>query len=142
MKVLNPYEVSVVEWTPTYKGTTVAGTFTYVSQVGRATVLGPLVFVQGVCALSAIGVAPTGNMTIAGLPLPVSAVPNGGVAFSFISHFNYSLLSLQLMGVIVGSGNVIDLYESFINAVAVRVPAANFTNVNCNLQFFGYYMKG
>lgn len=129
-------------WTPEFKGSTIAGVFTYTNQVGRAYVLGPLVFVQGVVAISAIGTAPTGVMSIAGLPLLVNTVLNGGVTFTYVSNFNYTAAALLLFGTIAAGGTAIDLKESFDNAAEANVPAANFTNVNCNLQFFGMYQKG
>jgi len=127
-------------WTPFFFGDGgTAGTFTYASQVGRYTRMGQLCFIHGVVAISAITVAPTGTMYIAGIPFDAAATINSGVAFTYISNFNYAAGALQLTGAIVASGNTIKLFESFDNAIAVAVPAANFTNASCNIQFFGMY---
>jgi len=61
------------------------------------------------------------------------------VFFSFVSNFNYSATAIELTGAIGGGGNTISLYEAFDNAGAAAVPAANFTNAACNMQFTGFY---
>jgi len=126
-------------WTPGFVGTGTAGTFTYFSQFGRYVRMGDLCFFNGVVAISAITVAPTGNMRISGLPFTASNTGNAGASFSFIGNFNYTAAALQLTGAIVAATNYISLYESFDNAAAVAAPAANFTNAACNLQFHGFY---
>lgn len=128
-------------WTPFFFGDGgVGGTFTYSSQAGRYRRIGDICIVNGMVAISAIAVAPTGSMHIAGLPFTAaSSGVNSGASFTFIYNFNYSVNAMDLSGVILSAGNTIALYESFDNAAAVAVPAANFTNVNCNLQFFGMY---
>lgn len=128
-------------WTPAYFGDGgTPGTFTYTAQVGRYTTLGSLCIIQGIVAISAITVAPTGNMRIANLPATVNSVINGGVFFTYIGGFNYSAAAVELTGATVASGNTISLYEVFDNAGAVPVPSANFTNAACNLQFTGFYL--
>lgn len=128
-------------WTPAFFGDGgTPGTFTYAAQVGRYTRIGSLCILQGIVAISAITVAPTGNMRIANLPFTVNSVINGGVYFTFISGFNYSAAAIELTGAIVAAGNTISLYEAFDNAGAGAVPSANFTNPSCNLQFTGFYL--
>lgn len=128
-------------WTPAFFGDGgTPGTFTYTAQVGRYTRLGNLCILQGIVAISAITVAPTGNMRIANLPLTINSVINGGVYFTYIGGFNYTAGATELLGAAVVTGNTISLYEAFDNAGAVAVPAANFTNPTCNLQFTGFYL--
>lgn len=55
-------------WTPAFAGTTTAGSFTYAIQTGQWSRYGPLVLAWFELKLSAIGVAPTGNVVISGLP--------------------------------------------------------------------------
>jgi len=127
-------------WQPAYFGDGgTPGTFTYAARQGYYTRIGSLCIIQGVLQISAITVAPTGNMRISNLPLTVGSSINGGVFFSFIANFNYSVNAVELNGAIVAGGNTISLYEAFDNAAAVPVPSANFTNANCNLQFTGFY---
>jgi len=128
-------------WTPTFVGSTIAGTFTYSAQLGRYVKLGGFVFFYGHITISAISVAPTGIMSIGGLPFTSAADTNlqGSVTFGMISNFKYTAASLALTGFIGNSGTSITLRESFTNAATVDVPAANFTNAACNLIFSGFY---
>lgn len=128
-------------WTPVLVGTTGAGTYTYVTQVGRYTRIGNIARIEGHINISAITGAPTGNMTITGLPFTSVNVlgTSGGVSFQFISQLKYTAASLQLLGLISVATSAIALYEVFTNAVAVAYPAANFTNAACNLVFQGTY---
>lgn len=129
-------------WTPTFVGSGTAGTFTYAAQEGAYSRLGALVFVRARVAISAISVAPVGTMSIGGLPFTVGATQNSGVMFSTISQFNYSAGALQLLGSFSGGATTISLRESFDNAAQVNVPAANFTNVDCDLRFSAFYRAG
>ncbi len=124
-------------WTPTFIGSGTPGTFTYASQSGRYVRVGDFCFITGVVAISAIPVAPTGNVRIGGLPY--AAIANSAISFGYINNFNYSAGALQLTGLIGGGTNYILLFESFDNALAVEVPSANFINTGCNMQFFGMY---
>lgn len=139
----NNYQLSSSEgsWTPIFEGTTGAGTFTYGIQVGRYERQGNKVCIQATIQISAIPVAPTGNMQIAGLPVATRNVTNllGGVSFGVISQFNYAASALQLLGRIRPNVSVIDLMESFDNGAVVQTPAANFTNTACLLAFAAVY---
>lgn len=128
-------------WTPEFAGTTTPGTYTYVTngQKGRWWQSGRLVHYWAVAAISAIGIAPAGNMTITGLPF-VSATDvehNYPATFGNISNFNYSSGALQLLALIQRGNSKITLFESFNNVASANAPAANFTNANCNLQIYG-----
>lgn len=69
---LDDYEE--VTWTPTVRGSSTAGTTTYISQLGRATKIGRLVTVNFTVAISAM--TGTGNLWIEGLPYTGSATTN------------------------------------------------------------------
>lgn len=134
--------ISIAAWTPFFFGDGgTGGTFTYTAQTGRYTTIGGYCFIQGVVAISAIAVAPTGSMRIAGIPFTAANVANtnGGISFSFIHNFNYAANAVQLTGVAISNENTISLYEAFDNGAAVAAPAANFTNTGCNIQFVGFY---
>lgn len=134
-------EVPIVQtgtWTPAFAGLTTPGTFTYTSfRYGYWRRLGSVVHLSGAVQISAIPVAPTGNMAITGLPFTSVNLTGyrAGVDWAPIDNFNYAAGAMQLVGVIIENSAIIQLGESFDNAALVASPAANFTNVNCNLQF-------
>lgn len=128
-------------WTPAFAGTTIAGVFTYTIQDGYYFVLSNNIVLYGRVAISAIPTPPTGNMRITGLPFPSHAtITSGGICFTSISNFNYAANAIELKAR-TGSGvQFVDIREVFDNGAEVSVPAANFTNVACELRFFGLYM--
>lgn len=136
-----PYSDSPGTWIPSFVGTGVAGTFTYVTQIGRYQILGNHCRIYGRVIISAIAVAPTVDMTIAGLPFPAVNVANifGGIWFIVINNFNYAAAAMDFSGYIGPNASVINLVESFDNLAAVNSPAANFNNANCGLTFRGEY---
>lgn len=88
--LLLPYsEQNVGTFTPTFIGSTIAGTFTYTTQNGFYTRLGNRVLIDVHIAISAIAVAPTGNLQIGGLPF-VAATPDPG-AFSIADYTGITL---------------------------------------------------
>lgn len=125
-------------WTPAFAGLTTPGTFTYTSfRYGFYRRLGPVVYLSGALQISAIPVAPTGNMAVTGLPFASVSTTGyrAGVEWAVIDQFNFAAAAMQLHGVVVENSTTIQLGESFDNAAFVASPAANFTNVNCDLQF-------
>lgn len=128
-------------WTPVFSGSGTAGTFTYTTQRGDYRRIGDLIYVSGRVTISAIAVAPTGTMRITGLPFTSFNVSGvfGVVAFGLTNQFNYAAASLGLQGIISPNTSLIDLWETFDNAASAQAPAANFTNVNCDLIFSGWY---
>lgn len=127
-------------WTPTFNGSGGAGAYTYTVQVGHYTRLGNTVFIRGLVAISAIGGAPVGDMRIAGLPFTSANTTNlYGLVDISSSNFNYAAGAIDLKGLIAPNTALIQLVESFDNAIAVNAPAANFTNANVALTFAGQY---
>lgn len=124
-------------WTPAFAGTGTAGVFTYTNQDGYYYNISNMLFVFGRILISAIGTPPTGNMRITGLPYVSNATYYGGLAFTWISNFNYTAAALALTANTGLSQQYFDLVETFDNAVRVSAPAANFTNAACELRFFG-----
>lgn len=76
-------------WTPTLVGLTIAGTFTYAATTaGNYTRIGNTVFLRGRINITTVTVAPTGNLTIQGLPITPATVTSGaagGAQFSYWS---------------------------------------------------------
>jgi len=131
-------------WTPEFAGSGTPGTFGHAanSQKGYYARQGNIVHLFGYLVINAITVAPTGAMSITGLPFAANSATNfrAGVTFDIIDNFNYTAAAIELTGVIVASGTSILLFESFDNAPTVQVPAANFNNAACDLQFHGTYL--
>lgn len=127
-------------WTPTFQGTTIAGVFTYGANTGKYWRVGNIVFAVAQLNITAIGTPPTGNMVIGGLPFSsASTYYYGGVTLGIIDNFNYTAAALALTGRIVPTEAIIRLYEVFDNAGNAAAPAANFTNVNCNMALAAFY---
>lgn len=128
-------------WTPFFEGTTIAGTFTYVTQQGRYARIGSRVFIEFDIAISAISVAPTGNMIITGLPVVSGAsAAYGPIALSFISNIILPASKTQITAAVPPGGlNRINLYTFQTNTGGALYPAASFTNVNCELIGGGHY---
>lgn len=136
-----PLFLTTGTFTPTITGTGTAGTFTYVAgrQDGRYTRIGDLVMFALEVAISAIAVAPTGDIQITGLPFTAAGDQDGSVSFSFISNINTSANIIQLTGLVQSTTAAVALYEVFDNAASTAYPAANFTNVNAQLRLTGVY---
>jgi hypothetical protein len=128
-------------FTPAFTGTGTAGTFTYVAgrQDGSYLRIGNVVLFALEVNISAISVAPTGNMTISGLPFTAGGNQDGSVSFGLIANLDFSANCVQLTGLIVSGTAVIDLREVFDNAGSTAYPAANFTNANAQLRLTGMY---
>lgn len=128
-------------FTPTFVGTSTAGSFTYVAgrQDGRYTMHDTMLIFGLEVAISAIAVAPVGSMTIAGLPFAAAGSEDGTVMFGLIANINMTAAALMLTGFIASGTSVIDLREMFDNAGSTAYPAANFTNVNAQLRLTGVY---
>lgn len=141
----NEYSISPANgtWTPTFFGTSTAGTFTYDSSntIGYYTRLGNMVFVTARVTISAISVAPVGTMRIGGLPFTVRADSANNVPayFGNITNLDYSATAIELIGFFISGTTTIDLRESFDNAAAVAFPAAQFTNAACGIMVGGWY---
>lgn len=132
------YEIGV--WTPAFTGTTIAGTFTYGAQTGVYTRIGNQVFMHAFIAISAIAVAPTGNMSITGLPFTAASVGmDFSITFGYLHNINVSAAIIQLTGFVQLATARILLMESFDNAAAAQYPAANFTNAGAAIELSGVY---
>lgn len=128
-------------WTPVFAGTTIAGTFTYATQTGRWHRAGKLIYIEFDLAITAISVAPTGNMAITGLPFASGASAGyGPIALGFISNIVLPASKTQITALVPPGGlSRINLYTFQGNAGGALYPAASFTNANCELIGGGHY---
>ena len=126
-------------WTPTFLGTSTAGVFTYNVQSGAYSLIGKIVYFTGRARITAIGTPPVGNMQMGGLPFTCESGFFHPVTFGIVGQFNYSASSIGLTGFVNVSDTTITLRETFDNIADVNVPAANFTNVACDILVSGVY---
>lgn len=121
-----PY-IDTNTWTPNFQGSTIAGTFTYTAQYGVYTQLNNWVVAYFRLAISAITVAPTGNLQVGGLPVTSSADNGVGGIFSIgLSSLitltaNYTMIGGYIQG---GTKNVV-IQQYGSNVANAAVPAAN-----------------
>jgi len=112
-------------WTPTFVGSTIAGTFTYdaTNTGGFYTRIGNQVVIEGRVRITAIAVAPTGNLQIGGLPITSATTGrNAAGALHFGTWTGITLTGARTMlaGEIVDTVLVANLFESGTN-IAVNV---------------------
>jgi hypothetical protein len=122
--------------TPTFSGLGGAGSYTYTAQSLTWMRVGNIINFSGRVAISAISGAPVGGMVILGLP--VVSVGFGSCSWGYVSNLNITA-GAYLTGLILSGDQGIRLMENFDNAGSVAYPAANFTNVNCDIIFNGWY---
>ncbi len=125
---------------PTLAGSVTPGTFTYTIQQGYWTRVGDIVFYNGIVTASAISVAPTGSVNIAGLPFVSSVAANNfnSVALGFINAFTIVATTVQVTAFVNPNSSRIEVFESLGLAptVATPMPVASFT-ANSSLMFSG-----
>lgn len=134
---LDDYEEGT--WTPTYTGSTGAGSFTYSIQSGNYIKIGGSVFFSGRVAISAISVNPTGNMLISGLPF----VNNSGFHASVTIGYSAGWNACPMGALIVPGSTLIDLYKITSTASWTRTPSlqADFI-AGADIIFSGAYYTG
>lgn len=111
-------------WTIGFAGSTIAGTFTYSTQVANYVRSGNVVFVYGFVGISAVGVAATGNLRITGLPFTSANVGNGFQALAIAQYNTLNLTAgcIDLGARVTPNGLYADLMENFDNAPAGNLP--------------------
>lgn len=132
---------ALTAWTPAFAGSSTAGTFTYTIQTGLYCLVGNVCFVSLHLQISAITVAPVGNMRITGLPVTAANVTslNPAISPSFYTNINLSANCVQLCGQINPADTIIRLTETFDNAASADFPAASFTNATERIAMSGFY---
>lgn len=134
-------------WTPTLVGLTIAGTFVYAASTkGLWTRIGNTVFLKARLTITSVSVAPTGALTIQGLPIVPTTIANtsaGEIAFGFWSLFGLGAgVNTYLGGWIqTGATNRIDLLTSTNNGAgtAFVTGAIAGVTVGTDLTFQGQY---
>jgi hypothetical protein len=126
-------------WTPFFVGSSTAGTFTYVTQTGIYRQLGDTVFFWIELSISAIPVAPTGNMRI-NLHTTSAAGMNYACALGAVSQLDYPAGMLELTAFVEGGQSYIVLAYTRDNQATVAYPATSFTNVDTLLRISGSYL--
>lgn len=133
-------------WAPTLVGAGTAGTFTYdaTNTGGAWTRIGNRVLLNGRMRITTITVAPTGNMTINGLPI-TSAVSAfgvaGGAAFAFWRGITLPAGYTELQGNINSAVATIEIYRGGSNVANAQVQGAEVALVGgvITFAFFGEY---
>lgn len=123
-------------WTPELFGTTTAGTITYSQQVGFYFRLDDMVFVYGRLVVSALTVAPTGNLRIRTLPY---GLPNSLNNPPLFIQSNCNLTAGY--SVLIGNFPAVDaeiVLTEMGDDVLQSYPAANLA-VNDSIRFSGFY---
>src|SRR5262245_11675334 len=128
-------------WTPFFEGSSTAGTYAYTTQSGSYLKVGKRAYIDGHLLISAISVAPVGNMLITGLPIVSSASGEySAIAFGFVSNLNMPASKTVVYAAVPPGGlNRINLYTFQAGAGGAAYPAASFTNAACELIFSGWY---
>lgn len=114
-------------WTPVFAGSGTAGSYTYSKQLGAYEIHNGKVTLFGNLATSARPVAPTGSMTITGLPFAVSAGTTLAGACS-VGQFGGITLDAgftQLGAQAPSNSLQINLYESGSAQATTPLPATN-----------------
>lgn len=131
-------------FTPTLFGSGTPGTFTYDTANTEAvyTRIGNEVFVEGRVIISATSVAPTGNVSIGGLPFTSAAATNSG-NIAGVLHTVWSGINLQagytyVAGVVVGSVSSAFLYECGDNVARMIIQGGEM-GATFDIFFAGHY---
>lgn len=135
--------VTPTAWTPTFQGTTTNPTVTYSVQEGFYCRIGNIVFYTGRIALSAVSVAGTGSLLLAGLPVACGASTSkrhgGVVLFSSgfsatgspkVMYFSATGATTMLMSVPASS--------DARNNLSGTVAAGSITS-STDIRFMGFY---
>lgn len=127
-------------WTPTIVGSGTAGSFTYSGTGGDYTRIGDRVFFNARVNITATAVAPTGSLSIAGLPIAATAsasVIAGGA--SFIQWlFNLAAGYTAVGGQILSGTTTIGIVKAGDNLAPAYVDGSEALAA-FDLQFWGVY---
>ena len=132
-------------WTPALAGSGTAGTFTYSVQTGDYVRLGNTCFVRGRVRITAITVAPTGNLQITGLPFTSEAIGAsgnaGGGAFQLWQGITLPASHTQLMWYIAPAATNINLSRGGSNVAQANVQGGELALVGgvANFEIEGQY---
>ena len=131
-------------WTPTLVGSAVAGTFTYdgANTFGTYSRIGNRVFLTGRVRITAIAVAPTGNLAIGGLPITSNAISiAGGILIIGYQGITLTAGHTQLHAYIGSAATILNLFESGSNIAFAAIQGAGLVLVAgvADIIFEGQY---
>lgn len=122
-------------WTPQFAGQTTPGTFTYATNVGYYRVSAGWCDFYGYLEVSAMTVAPAGDMVISGLPFPSPTF--APVTLGYINKVNVAAATLQMTAYIEWGSSFIRLLETYDALNGTRIQGSSFGP--CGLIFGGSY---
>ena len=130
-------------FTPIWLGTTTGGTFTYSEQTGVWARDGERVFYVLRLTISAISVAPVGNMRVAGmsaLPLPRAGL-SYPATIGQLSSYNVQASALFLTAWVISESSEarISPRQVFDDLASNQMPASQFTNAAIDIGISGWY---
>lgn len=127
-------------WTPSFIGSTTAGSFTYTAtRYGVWHRVGQIVYVWCEVGISAITGAPAGNMRV-NMPFVAGSGVNYSLAIGTISDLDYPAGMLELTTYVEGGQSYAVLAYSRDNAATLAYPASSFTNTNTIIRLSGAYL--
>lgn len=132
-------------WTPRLVGSGTAGTFTYSVQTADYLRLGNTCFVRGRVRITAIGVAPVGNLQINDLPFTSVAIGTGGNAgggaFQLWQGVTLPAGYTQLMWYAAPTVTHINISRGGSNVAQANVQGGELALVGgvANFEFAGQY---
>jgi len=134
-------------WTPTIVGSAIAGTFTYdgANRVGTYTRLGNRILITGRVRITAIAVAPTGNLGIGGLPFASNAISiAGGIVIIGYQGITLTAGHTQLHAYVGTAATILNLFESGSNIAFAAIQGAGLVLVAgvADIIFQGQYTVG
>jgi len=133
-------------WAPTLVGSGTAGTFTYDATNTGATYtrIGNRVFIEGRLRITAIAVAPTGNLSLAGLPITSTSTAyatTGTAVFGGWQGITLTAGHTELAASILSATTTITLFESGSNVAVNIVQGTGLVLVGgvADFRFTGSY---
>lgn len=132
-------------WTPTLVGSGTAGSFTYSVQVGDYLRLGNTCLIRARVRITAIGMAPTGDLRINGLPFTSVAIGSsgnaGGGAFQLWQGITLPAGYTQLMWYINQPVTYLNISRGGSNAAQANVQGGELVLVGAvaNFEIEGQY---
>jgi hypothetical protein len=127
--LVGKWYTSSTAWTPTFKGSTTAGAFTYSEQQGRYVKIGNTVTVFGRIVVSGITTAAAGELEIGGIPF--TSLAGGGLLYSAaIAQYNKIPITTgsnytQITARLLNNSNRLVLMQCGNNTDAVTINAAS-----------------
>lgn len=133
-------QLGPTSFTPTFEGSTSAGSWTYGTQAGRYLRIGWLCFFRLSLGAATRPGAPTGNALITGLPFTSANVTNGHVPVTIDTFDTVNLLAttVQLTARIPPNKTYIEFIENPDNGAVSFLPATSWAATSF-IRISGWY---